>query len=47
MVGQGVLREALLDFEVESVLSIGRRNATIRQQEKLHEIVHNALSVGD
>jgi len=43
MVGQGVLRECLLDPEVEGVLAIGR-NATARQHEKLHEIVHNDLS---
>jgi len=39
MVGQGVLRECLLDPEVESVLTIGRRG-TGRQHEKLREIVH-------
>jgi nucleoside-diphosphate-sugar epimerase len=38
MVGQGVLRECLLDPEVESVLAIGR-NATGQRQEKRHEIV--------
>ena len=43
MVGQGVLRECLLDPEVETVLAIGR-NATAQQHEKLHEIVHNDLS---
>jgi uncharacterized protein YbjT (DUF2867 family) len=43
MVGQGVLRECLLDREVESVLSIGR-NATGQQHEKLHEIVHQDFS---
>jgi uncharacterized protein YbjT (DUF2867 family) len=43
MVGQGVLRESLLDPEVESVLTIGR-NATAQQHEKLHEITHNDLS---
>jgi uncharacterized protein YbjT (DUF2867 family) len=43
MVGQGVLRESLLDPEVESILTVGR-NATVQQQEKLHEIVHNDLS---
>jgi putative NADH-flavin reductase len=43
MVGQGVLRECLLDREVETVLAIGR-NATAQQHEKLHEIVHNDLS---
>ncbi|HEY2739750.1 MAG TPA: NAD(P)H-binding protein [Thermoanaerobaculia bacterium] len=39
MVGQGVLRECLLDPEVESVLTIGRRG-TGQQHEKLREIVH-------
>lgn len=43
MVGQGVLRECLLDPEVKSVLTIGR-NATERRHEKLHEIVHQDLS---
>ena len=43
MVGQGVLRECLLDPEVETVLATGR-NATAQQHEKLHEIVHNDLS---
>jgi putative NADH-flavin reductase len=43
MVGQGVLRECLLDPEVESILVIGR-NATLQRHEKLHEIVHNDLS---
>jgi uncharacterized protein YbjT (DUF2867 family) len=38
MVGQGVMRECLLDPEVESVLAIGR-NATGKQHEKLHDIV--------
>jgi uncharacterized protein YbjT (DUF2867 family) len=38
MVGQGVLRECLLDPEVESVLSIGR-SATAQPDEKLHDIV--------
>jgi len=42
MVGQGVLRECLLDPEVESILTIGR-NATGQQHEKLHEIVHDYL----
>ena len=42
MVGQGVLRECLLDPEVESVLVIGR--STIGQRhEKLHEIVLSDL----
>src|SRR6202140_3193164 len=43
MVGQGVLRECLLDPEVETVLTIGR-NATTQQYEKLREIVHTDLS---
>lgn len=43
MVGQGVLRECLLDPEVGSVLAIGR-TTTGRQHEKLHEIVLNDLS---
>ncbi len=42
MVGQGVLRECLLDPEVESVLAIGR-NATGQKQEKLHEVVLSDL----
>jgi len=42
MVGQGVLRECLVDPEVESVLTIGR-NATAQRHEKLHEIVRNDL----
>ena len=43
MVGQGVLRECLLDPEVKSVLTIGR-NAAAQRHEKLHEIVHQDLS---
>jgi uncharacterized protein YbjT (DUF2867 family) len=39
MVGQGVLRECLLDPGVESVLSVGR-NPTGRQHLKLHELIH-------
>lgn len=39
MVGQGALRECLLDPGVEKVLSVGRR-ATGRSHEKLREIVH-------
>jgi uncharacterized protein YbjT (DUF2867 family) len=39
MVGRGVLRECLLDPEVQSVLAIGRRETGVRH-EKLHEIVH-------
>jgi NAD(P)H-binding len=42
MVGQGVLRECLLDPDVESVLAIGR-STTGQQHEKLHEIVHKDL----
>jgi uncharacterized protein YbjT (DUF2867 family) len=42
MVGQGVLRECLLDPEVESVLAIGR-NATGQSHEKLHEIALSNL----
>jgi len=42
MVGQGVLRECLLDPDVHDVLSIGR--ATTRQQhQKLRELVHKDL----
>jgi uncharacterized protein YbjT (DUF2867 family) len=43
MVGQGALRECLLDPEVEKVFAI-ERNATAQQHEKLREIVHNDLS---
>src|ERR1700675_4023861 len=43
MVGQGVLRECLLDSEVKSVLTIGR-NAIAQRHEKLHEIVHEDLA---
>ena len=43
MVGQGVLRECLLDPEVASVLAIGRSPAGHRHG-KLHEIVHRDLS---
>jgi len=39
MVGQGVLRECLLDPDVASVLAIGR-SATGQRHEKLREIVH-------
>jgi uncharacterized protein YbjT (DUF2867 family) len=42
MVGQGALRECLLDPEVESVLAVGRGNIG-QQHEKLHEIVHQDL----
>jgi uncharacterized protein YbjT (DUF2867 family) len=39
MVGQGVLRECLLDADVESVLAVGR-SATGHANPKLREIVH-------
>ncbi|HEX4488486.1 MAG TPA: NAD(P)H-binding protein [Terriglobales bacterium] len=42
MVGQGVLRECLLDGEVEKVLSVGRL-ATGQQHAKLQEIVRPDL----
>jgi len=42
MVGQGVLRECLLDPGVESVLAIGR-GATGQHHEKLQEIVQRDL----
>jgi uncharacterized protein YbjT (DUF2867 family) len=42
MVGQGVLRECLLDPDVEQVLVIGR-SATGKQNAKLREIVHKDL----
>jgi uncharacterized protein YbjT (DUF2867 family) len=38
MVGQGVLRECLLDPEVERVLAVGR-TATPQREEKLHDLV--------
>lgn len=40
MVGQGVLRECLLDADVQSVLSIGR-SATGQRHEKMREIIHD------
>ncbi|MFL6827532.1 MAG: NAD(P)H-binding protein, partial [Bradyrhizobium sp.] len=40
MVGQGVLRECLLDAAVESVVAVGR-NPTGQRHAKLHEIVHD------
>jgi uncharacterized protein YbjT (DUF2867 family) len=43
MVGQGVLRECLLDAEVQSVLSIGR-TATGQKHEKLREILRKDLA---
>ena len=42
MVGQGVLRECLLDPDVRSVLSIGR-SPTGQQHPKLRELVHQDL----
>jgi len=42
MVGQGVLRECLLDAEIESVLAVGR-TATGVAHEKLREIVRADL----
>jgi len=42
MVGQGVLRECLLDPDVDSVLSIGR-SATGQQYPKLRELVQTDL----
>lgn len=39
MVGQGVLRECLLDPDVEQILTLGRK-ATSQQHPKLREIVH-------
>lgn len=42
MVGQGVLRECLLDPEVDEVLSIGR-GATGQAHPKLRELVHSDL----
>jgi uncharacterized protein YbjT (DUF2867 family) len=43
MVGQGVLRECLLDPDVRSVVTIGR-STTGQQHEKLREIVHEDFS---
>ena len=40
MVGQGVLRECLLDASVESVLVVGR-SPTGQHHAKLHEIQHD------
>jgi len=42
MVGQGVLRECLLDAGVSSVLAVGR-SATGQQHPKLQELVHKDL----
>ena len=43
MVGQGVLRECLLDPDVESVLAVVR-NASLPQHDKLREVVQHDLS---
>jgi hypothetical protein len=43
MVGQGVLRECLLDADVQSVLSIGR-SKTGQSHEKLREILRQDLA---
>jgi uncharacterized protein YbjT (DUF2867 family) len=43
MVGQGALRECVLDPGVERVLTIGR-NATGQKHEKLRELVHPDLT---
>ena len=43
MVGKGVLRECLLDPDVESVLAVVR-NASLPQHDKLREIVHQNVS---
>ena len=40
MVGQGVLRECLLDAGVERVLVVGR-SPTGQQHAKLHEVLHD------
>ncbi|MDN7179776.1 epimerase [Caballeronia sp. SEWSISQ10-4 2] len=42
MVGQGVLRECLLDTDIKRVVTVGR-NATGQQYPKLTEIVHKDL----
>ena len=42
MIGQGVLRECLLDSEVEAVLAVGRRS-TGQHHLKLRELVHDDL----
>ena len=42
MIGQGVLRECLLDPDVRSVLAIGR-SASGRRHEKLRKLVHKDL----
>ena len=44
MVGQGVLRECLLDPDVESVLAVVR-NSSLPQHDKLREIVHHVYDL--
>src|ERR1700682_5154920 len=41
MVGQGCLRECLLDADVESVLAVGRSPTGQQRHAKLREIVHD------
>src|ERR1700727_1366356 len=41
MVGQGVLRECLLDSGIESVLAVGRNPLRAPRQPKLREILHD------
>ena len=43
MVGQGVLRECLVDPDVESVLAIVRKTS-LPQHDKVSEIVHQDVS---
>ncbi len=43
MVGQGALRECLLDPDVESILAVVR-NASLPQHDKLREIIHQDVS---
>jgi uncharacterized protein YbjT (DUF2867 family) len=43
MVGQGVLRECLLDPKITGILAIGRSSVG-RREEKLREIVHGDLA---
>ncbi len=42
MVGQGVLRECLLDPTIDRVLTVGRK-ATGQKHDKLRELVHESL----
>ena len=47
MIGQGVLRECLIDPGVESVLSVGR-TSTAQEHPKLRELIHeNFLDYSD